>query len=113
MKFSSAYLRSVVLPLALLPLGYSITNTRTATTLYRGQELNSHGKIKIHAHFEFGKKFVSHKKGYTAYIPISQALKKPVMPIIPPNKTTEEKNYEMFTIEKAYQVPEFFSCHTL
>lgn len=49
MKFSSAYLRSVVLPLALLPLGYSITNTRTATTLYRGQELNSHGKIKIHA----------------------------------------------------------------
>lgn len=49
MKFTSAYLRSVVLPLALLPLGYSITNTRTATTLYRGQELNSHGKIKIHA----------------------------------------------------------------
>lgn len=55
MKFSSAYLRSVVLPLALLPRGYSITNTRTATTLYRGQELNSHGKIKIHAPLIFKK----------------------------------------------------------
>ena len=41
--------------------------------------------------------FVSNKtinlkiKGYTPYIPISQALKKPVIPIMPPNKTTEIK----------------------